>query len=427
MKKNDNDKIITKNKLLKKRVKELESLLADKTSGSIPFSSDYIYRTLFRLSPYSIVVSRLEDGKIYDVSDNFCRRSGFSRKESIGRTGTQLSLWLESDRKKFVSIIKKEGGYRNREVNHRLRNGSVITCLESVEPIPIQNENYIITIVTDITALKKAQTDLIEERDLSNAIINSLPGLYYIFDEEGRFLRWNDNLLKILGCSAKELPGMKCVDFHREAERQMVAEEIKKIFLFGENKLEADVVMKDGMVRTFLLSAKRFNYQKKPCAVGTGIDITEQKRIENELKSHAESLEDANIALRVLMHQKIVDQKDVEEKLQVNVNDLVLPYLQKLKKAGLDNRNKNYLAVLERNLRDVLSPFMKNFEAAHKNLTPQEIQIIDLIKQGKKTKEIAVMLDASVKTIETHRNNIRKKLNLIKAKVNLRSHILSLK
>lgn len=74
-----------------------------------------------------------------------------------------------------------------------------------------------------------------------------------------------------------------------------------------------------------------------------------------------------------------------------------------------------------------MSPFMKNFLSSHKNLTPQEIQIIDLIMQGKNTKEIADMVNASVYTIATHRNNIRKKLNLINSKTNLQTYILSTK
>jgi DNA-binding CsgD family transcriptional regulator len=69
---------------------------------------------------------------------------------------------------------------------------------------------------------------------------------------------------------------------------------------------------------------------------------------------------------------------------------------------------------------------MKNILSLNKNLTPQEIQIVDLIKQGKNTKEIAGMLNASPNTIATHRNNIREKLNLRNAKVNLRSYLQSL-
>lgn len=98
--------------------------------------------------------------------------------------------------------------------------------------------------------------------------------------------------------------------------------------------------------------------------------------------------------------------------MQTNINDLVMPYLHKLKNAGLDNRHKNYLSILEKNLNDVTSPFMRDFKSSYGNLTPQEIQIVDLIKQGRKTKEIADILNSSAKTVETHRNNIRKKLNL---------------
>ena len=114
------------------------------------------------------------------------------------------------------------------------------------------------------------------------------------------------------------------------------------------------------------------------------------------------------------------------EKLQTNINDLVIPYLERLKQTSLDDRHKKYVDVLESNLSDILSPFMNTFLAAHKRLTPQEIQIVDLIKKGKNTKEIAELLNASTSTIATHRNNIRKKMNLRNAKVNLRTHLLSI-
>ncbi|HOU49857.1 MAG: PAS domain S-box protein [Smithella sp.] len=427
MKKAGTDQLIIENRTIKKRIKGLEGLLPDYGTEQIPFAPGHIYRALFRLSPYTIVVSRLKDGLIYDVSDTFCQRSGFSREETIGKTMKQLKLWQGNEREKFVKILRKEGICRNQEVNHRMKDGTIRTCLDSGELLTIGNEQFIFLMVTDITALKKAQDSLIEERDLSNTIINSLPGLFYILDDEFRFLRWNDNLLKITGYSAQELQKMTILNFHREADRRIVVEDTKKTFLFGENRSEADVVMKDGTVKTFFFSSKLFYYKNKPCSVGTGIDITEQKRIAKELKNKAEILEDANIALRVLMNQKEVDRKNFEEKLQTNINDLVMPYLHKLKNAGLDNRHKNYLSILEKNLNDVTSPFMRDFKSSYGNLTPQEIQIVDLIKQGRKTKEIADILNSSAKTVETHRNNIRKKLNLINAKINLRSHILSLK
>jgi PAS domain S-box-containing protein len=182
---------------------------------------------------------------------------------------------------------------------------------------------------------------------------------------------------------------------------------------------------RDGSIRTGIYSARSININNEECLIFILQDITEQKKAENELKLFAENLEDANIALRVLMNCRDKDEKEFEEKLQININDLVIPYLKKLKMGNLDDRNKNYVSVLENNLSDVLSPFMRDIRSSHKNLTPQEIQIVDLIRQGKNTKEIANMLNASVNTIATHRNNLRKKLNLRNSKINLRSHILS--
>ena len=277
----------------------------------------------------------------------------------------------------------------------------------------------------DVTERKLTEIDLRQERDFSRAIINSLPGWFYVVDENLRFLRWNDNFIITTGYSEEEIREMSILDFHHESDRSAISEQVKQVFLLGENAAEADITSKDGTVKTFLFSSRKMQFQGIQSLVGTAIDITEKKRAQEELKQFAENLEDANIALRVLMNYRDEEQKDIEGKLQTNIHDLVIPYLKKLKRANLDDRNKNYLNVLESNLRDVLSPYMRDFLSSHKNLTPQEIQIVDLISKGKTTKEIAEMLNASVSTIATHRNNIRKKMNLRNSKINLRSHVLS--
>lgn len=279
----------------------------------------------------------------------------------------------------------------------------------------------------NVTERKLAENDLRMERDFSNAIIDSLPGWFYVVDENLRFLRWNDNLMRVSGYSHEELLGKSVLDFHHESERSTVSEQVKQFFLRGEDTSERNVILRDGTVKTFFFNLRKLQFKGRPCLVGTAIDITEKKQAQEELKQFAENLEDANIALRVLMNRRDEGQKDIEGKLQANINDLVIPYLKKLKQANLDDRNKNYLDVLERNLTDVLSPFMRDFLSSHKNLTPQEIQIVDLITKGKNTKEIAEMLNASVNTIATHRNNIRKKMNLKNSKINLRSHVLSIR
>lgn len=112
-----------------------------------------------------------------------------------------------------------------------------------------------------------------------------------------------------------------------------------------------------------------------------------------------------------------------EDKLKANLEDLVIPHLKKLKATNLNATQRKHLEALENHLNDVLSPFVNSLLLIYSNLTPQEIQIADLVRSGNGTKEIADTLNTSVNTIATHRNNIRKKLNLRNTKVNLRTHL----
>jgi DNA-binding CsgD family transcriptional regulator len=82
--------------------------------------------------------------------------------------------------------------------------------------------------------------------------------------------------------------------------------------------------------------------------------------------------------------------------------------------------------MLESNLNDVVSPFIHKLSSKYVGLTPTEIQIANLVKEGKTTKEIAEILHSSDRTVEFHRKNIRKKIGLVNRKVNLRSHLLTM-
>ncbi|HUN55635.1 MAG TPA: PAS domain S-box protein [Smithella sp.] len=425
------ENLIKRNKFLEKKNKELETALSEKKNKQVPVSSDQIYHTLFRLFPHSILVTKVEDGTIYDASDYFCRITGFSREEAIGKTTVELNLWLNHDREKIVKILLEKKRFSNLEVRHRMKDGSIKTCLDSGEMILIGGENYLISVETDITAQKDLENVLRHDQQELIAIMDATPIGVSWSDMRGNIKYTNRRFEELFGYVLSDIPSIDAwlvLAFPSQAYREKAAALMLSIMeaeARGEDPGPAEITItcKDGSVRhilqTIVITANRI--------LAIYYDITKQKRYERELKHFAENLEEANIALRVLMNKRNVDQKDFEEKLQVNINDLVIPYLTKLRNTDLDDRNKNYLSVLESNLTSVLSPFMRDFRSSHKNLTPQEIQIVDLIMKGKNTKEIADMLNASVNTIATHRNNIRKKLNLRNSKINLRSYILSTK
>ena len=169
-------------------------------------------------------------------------------------------------------------------------------------------------------------------------------------------------------------------------------------------------------------------------AIGTHVDITKLKQTENklrkrekELENKTSHLEEVNIALRVLLRKREEDKTEIEEKIMLNVRDLVMPYINKLENTRLGEKQKTYLSILKSNLNDVISPFSHSLAASHLNFTPKEIQVANLLKEDKISKEIAELLYISESAVEFHRHNIRKKLGLVNKKINLKSYLQSLR
>ena len=152
----------------------------------------------------------------------------------------------------------------------------------------------------------------------------------------------------------------------------------------------------------------------------------ELRKREKELRIKTINLEEANAALRVLLKKRDEDRTELEEKVLSNVKELVLPYLEKLKRTGLNQRQKTFASILESNIDDIISRFLRRMSSRYIGLTPAQIQVANLVRQGKRTKDIAELLDLSPKTIEDHRKNLRKKLGLKNKKANLRTHLLSI-
>ncbi len=149
------------------------------------------------------------------------------------------------------------------------------------------------------------------------------------------------------------------------------------------------------------------------------------KRRGVELEMKTIGLKEANTALKVLLKQREVDKTELEEKVLLNVRELVLPYLEKLKKKKMNDKQRAYIGILESNLNDIVSPFVHGLSSKLIKLSPTELQVTNLIKQGKTTKEIADIMNLATSTIDFHRNNIRKKLGIRNKKTNLRTYLSS--
>jgi PAS domain-containing protein/DNA-binding CsgD family transcriptional regulator len=150
------------------------------------------------------------------------------------------------------------------------------------------------------------------------------------------------------------------------------------------------------------------------------------RKRERELKMKSNNLQEVNTAMKVLLDQREQDRREVEETVMNNVKELLAPYLERLKKTKLTDVQLAHVRVLETNLDNIVSPFLKTLHSRHLNLTPKEIRVATLIKEGRTTKEIAELLGMSVAAVDFHRNNIRKKLGLRNKKANLVSHLANM-
>jgi PAS domain S-box-containing protein len=139
-------------------------------------------------------------------------------------------------------------------------------------------------IAEDITERKKAEENLAREMSFSDTALDSLPGIFYLFDIRGRYLRWNKNFERVTGYTHDEIAEMHPLDFITVKDRQLVAGKIGKVFTAGEAAVEAELSSKDGRATAYFFTGRRIYFDGRPCIVGMAIDITERRQAEEAMQ-----------------------------------------------------------------------------------------------------------------------------------------------
>ena len=153
-------------------------------------------------------------------------------------------------------------------------------------------------------------------------------------------------------------------------------------------------------------------------------DITERKAHAVQLASQTRSLEEVNIALRVLLKYRYDEKRRLEEDVGNNLRKLVTPYLERLAASPVSSEQKALLEIIESNLQEITSNFASVLSSSQVGLTRRELEVARMVQQGSSSTQIAVTLGISRNAVGFHRRNIREKLGIKGRKINLRGYLM---
>ncbi len=136
----------------------------------------------------------------------------------------------------------------------------------------------------DSPSHRPARDRLIEERELSDLIINCLPGIFYLQDHTGRYLRWNRKFEETSGYNSEEIARMHPLDFFDPKDHEHMKQATRKVYKDGYNETEAEVLNKNGRRYLYYLNGNSVTYDGKLCLIGTGFDLTEREKAQRAIR-----------------------------------------------------------------------------------------------------------------------------------------------
>lgn len=156
----------------------------------------------------------------------------------------------------------------------------------SVTPVFDQNNvcNRLVVTVQDITDLKLVSEKILKEKELSDSIINNLPGIFFLFNKDGKFLRWNKNFENFSVYTRSEIAEKKPLDFVGVQDHERIKEIIEEVFNKGNAEIEANLTNKQGVTVPMYFTGWLATIEGEPCVIGMAIDISERKKVETELR-----------------------------------------------------------------------------------------------------------------------------------------------
>jgi len=228
------------------------------------------------------------DGRWLRVNQSICRIVGYAEEELLARDFQSITHPedLDTDLALARQLLDGSLPYYHLEKRYIHKDGRAVWILLSVSLVRDSRGGplYFIAQIQDITERKEGERKLLREKTFNDAIIDNVPGLFYLIDERGKAVRWNHKAEEITGYSPAEGSRMQPVEFFPSADRAAMSETLRRVFIEGHAEVEADLVLKNGATVPFYLSAARVRFQGESYLIGNGIDISARKKAEQALR-----------------------------------------------------------------------------------------------------------------------------------------------
>ncbi|MBL8337337.1 MAG: PAS domain S-box protein [Rhodoferax sp.] len=257
--------------------------------GSVTGSATDWHRSLLHNTLDGICIFD-ERKQVVEVNHRFAAMLGYTPAEMVG-----MHPWDWDTQFDEVALDARfpplpEHGY-TLESRHRRKDGSLYGAEVTLRHARIGERDVVISVTRDISARKRAETELQEARLLRDTIQDALPGVAYALDSTGHFRFWSPSFEQATGRTAEELARCNAVDLFEGADRALITERILETFTRGHSDAEAVLVAKDGRRATYYFTGRRILLGGQPVLVGAGVDIGARKQAEEHLRVLNEELE----------------------------------------------------------------------------------------------------------------------------------------
>ena len=224
------------------------------------------------------------NGEILQANQAACNILGMTEKEIIerGREG----IVAKDDKLAKALEQRSDTGRFAGELNYIHKSGQKIPVeLTTSVFTNYAGEERTSLIFRDVSERKQQEQALREEKEFTEVVLNSLPGVFYVLDKQGNVVRFNENAIDVFGVPADDIIGRSAVEFVHESDQEKVPQEIERVLEEGYRVFELTLKTAGGSTAIYQFNAERIVQNEQTYIIGTGLDITKKKELEDKLSS----------------------------------------------------------------------------------------------------------------------------------------------